>query len=147
MKKQRLDSSLQMAGLATTVLTGAVFVASSQVQAQDAKPEDKGWETSASAGVTLTRGNSKNFLATLSVDSSRKWSKDEALLGASAGYGKTTDVKRDDGLPDDENTTAAYAKGFGQYNHLFTERIYGATRAKKPGRAIAERSRRRPSAR
>jgi putative salt-induced outer membrane protein YdiY len=118
-----------MAGLATTVLTGAVFVASSQVQAQDAKPEDKGWETSASAGVTLTRGNSKNFLATLSVDSSRKWSKDEALLGASAGYGKTTDVKRDDGLPDDENTTAAYAKGFGQYNHLFTERIYGATRA------------------
>ncbi len=50
------------------------------------------------------------------------------MFGAKAGYGKTTAVNRTDGLPDPENTTDAYIKGGGQYNHLFTERFYGALR-------------------
>lgn len=129
MKNQRINSTQPAAGWFAGVLTGVAFAGLAPVQAQDAKPEDKGWETSASAGVTLTRGNSKNFLATAGIDTKRKWSKDEALLGASAGYGKSTAVNRTDGRPDDENKTAAYVKGYGQYNHLFTERFYGGLRA------------------
>jgi putative salt-induced outer membrane protein YdiY len=119
-------------GWVASVLTGAVFVGlgHSSAQGQAVQPPDnpKGWETSAAAGVTLTRGNSKSFLATAGVDSNRKWSKDEALLGASVGYGKTTAVNRTDGEEDPETKTAAYAKGFGQFNHLFTERAYGGVR-------------------
>ena len=86
-------------------------------------PPPKGWETVATAGVTLTRGNSKNFLASAGVNSIRKWSKDECLLGATAGYGNTKDQNTGD-----ENTTQHYLKGFSQYNHLFTERFYGGFR-------------------
>src|SRR5256885_13054879 len=47
-------------------------------------------ESVATVGVTLTRGNSKNFLATGAVGTKRTWAHDEALLGASAGYGENT---------------------------------------------------------
>src|SRR5262249_6607750 len=43
----------------------------------DAKPpEKKHWETSASAGLTLARGNSHSFMVSAGINSSRKWSKD-----------------------------------------------------------------------
>jgi putative salt-induced outer membrane protein YdiY len=129
MKNDRINSFQSKAGWMASVLTGAAVVGLTPVQAQDAKPpEDKGWETSASAGVALARGNSKNFLATLGINSSRKWAKDEALLGASAGYGKSTAVNRADGLDDVETKNEDYLKGFGQYNHLFSERFYGGLR-------------------
>ncbi|MCX6928885.1 MAG: DUF481 domain-containing protein [Verrucomicrobia bacterium] len=87
-----------------------------------APPEaPKGWETTAAAGATLTRGNSETFLATLSLDTKRKWVQDEALLGISAGYGES----KVDGV-NTKNTE--FLQGFGQYNHLFTERFYGALR-------------------
>ena len=38
----------------------------------------KGWETTAAAALTLTRGNSETFLATLSLDTKRKWEKEPA---------------------------------------------------------------------
>lgn len=104
-------------------MTFVVLVGQASVQAADAaKPEDKGWETIGSAGLTLTRGNSKNLLATLGVDSVRKWSKDEALLGAKVAYGNTT-------VDGEKNTTQHDIKGYGQFNHLFSERVYGGLRA------------------
>lgn len=112
--------------LAGVILAATALAGPTSVQAQDAKPEEKkGWESTAGAGLTLSGGNTKNFLATLDLASSRKWSRDEALLGAKAGYGKTT--SRVSG-PDEENKTDAYIKGFGQFNHLFSERVYGALR-------------------
>jgi putative salt-induced outer membrane protein YdiY len=99
----------------------AVMAVASPVQAQDAKAEDKGWETVGNAGLSLTRGNSKNLLFTVGADSVRKWSKDEALLGAKLGYGSTT-------VDGEKNTTQHDIKGYGQYNHLFTERTYGGLR-------------------
>lgn len=99
--------------------------------ARAAEPEQKkGWESVASAGVTLTRGNSETFLGTVGVNSQRKWAKDEILLGASAGYGENSVTTRDaTGTKSIEhNTTDEYIKGFGQYNHLFTERFYGGIR-------------------
>jgi putative salt-induced outer membrane protein YdiY len=109
--------------LAALVATTLVSLPSWGADAPPPPPPPKGWETVATAGVTLTRGNSQNFLASAGVNTVRKWSKDEALLGATAGYGNTKDQNTGD-----ESTTQHYLKGFGQYNHLFTERFYGGMR-------------------
>ncbi len=77
----------------------------------------KGWESSASAGLTLTRGNSDTLLGTLGINSSRKWPRDEVLLGSQFTYGEVEDAK-----------TAESLSAFGQYNHLFTERFYGGVK-------------------
>ena len=112
----------------------ALFAASFSVQtglAADAAatnvPPKKKWETVASAGATLTRGNSKTFLANIDVNTKRKWSRDELLLGASAGYGENETGTR---APDDnkKDVTQKYIKGFSQYNHLFNERLYSGLR-------------------
>jgi len=92
----------------------------------EAKPEPKKWESVVTAGVTLTRGNSENFLATIAIGTKRKWTDDELLLGANAGYGDNT-TKQADGTK--VNTvTDSYAKGYAQWNHLFTERVYAGLR-------------------
>jgi len=94
------------------------------------------WESAAAVGVALTRGNSENFLATASINTARKWSKDEMLLGASAGYGETTsEIEEPNPTPppatrtkEEHTTTAQFVRGFGQWNHLFTERFYSGLR-------------------
>jgi hypothetical protein len=48
------------------------------------------WETSAAAGLTLTRGNSETALGTASINSTRKWHPHEVLLGAQGTYGEST---------------------------------------------------------
>jgi putative salt-induced outer membrane protein YdiY len=107
------------------ILASSSFLMSAGIsRADDVKPpEKKGWESVASAGLTLTRGNSENFLANVSINSTRKWTDDELLLGASAGYGKTKD--RSNGTT---TKTDDYIKAFAQWNHLFTPKIYGGLR-------------------
>src|SRR4030095_8346352 len=118
---------LKAAVATLTVCMGAGTCAAADAAATNAPPPRKHWETVASAGVTLTRGNSKTFLATIGLNANRKWSRDEILLGASAGYGETETGTR---APDDNRTdvTQEYLKGFGQYNHLFNQRLYGGLR-------------------
>jgi len=101
-------------GMTCAGLCGSVTHAE---QAAVAAPKPPGWETSAAAGLTLTRGNSDTLLVTLSLDTKRKWEKDEAFAGISGGYGENDDIK---------NTE--FVKGYAQYNHLFTERFYGGLR-------------------
>lgn len=72
-------------------------------------------------------GIAKPSWGTIGVNSSRKWSKDEILLGASAAYGENSTTDPVDGS-DEHNTTDQYVKGFGQWNHLFTEKFYGGVR-------------------
>jgi putative salt-induced outer membrane protein YdiY len=84
------------------------------------------WESVAAADLTLTRGNSKSFLATVSLNSVRKWTDNEMLLGAAAGYGDTT--TKDTSGNNTTTKTQDYLKGFGQWNHLFTERLYAGLR-------------------
>lgn len=80
-------------------------------------PPKHPWETTAAAGVTLTRGNSRTFLATLTLDTKKKWDHNELLFGIGAGYGTDKDVKNTD-----------FITGYGQYNHLFSDRMYGGIR-------------------
>ena len=79
------------------------------------------WVTTAAAGLTLTRGNSETFLATISLDTKRKWEKDEVFLGVSGGYGDST-------VNNVNTKNTEFVQGFGQYNRLFTERFYGGLR-------------------
>lgn len=93
------------------------------VRADDTNAPPKAhWESVASADLTLTRGNSQSFLATLSLNTTRKWTNNEVLLGAGAGYGDTT--SRNTTGANTTTKTEDFLKGFGQYNHLFTERFY-----------------------
>ena len=48
-------------------------------------------------------------MATLSLDTKRKWEKDEAFLGISGGYGDST-------VNNAYTKNTEFLKGFGQYN-------------------------------
>ena len=126
MKRTQSTQSTRIATVALTATAVAGAFLANPGEAADA-PAKKGWETVASAGLTLTRGNSETFLGTLGVNSQRKWSADEILLGANGGYGESTSKDPVDGS-DEHNTTDQYAKGFGQWNHLFLEKLYGGLR-------------------
>jgi hypothetical protein len=104
-------------GLAAVIFGTSLLSSVLQAGADEIKPEKKKWESVAAVGVTLTRGNSKTFLATAGVNSTRKWDHDEALLGLNAGYGETT---ANVGRNETTSKTDAYIKGFGQWNHLFS---------------------------
>jgi putative salt-induced outer membrane protein YdiY len=115
--KQKYSGSHQAIVLAAALMC----VSSGSAFAQTVDPKTNHWETTAAAALTLTRGNSETLLVTLSLDTKRKWARDEVYLGASGGYGenKVNDVNT-------KNTE--FLQGYGQYNHLFTDRFYGALR-------------------
>ena len=100
------------------LFAGTVALASVGTFAQEAVAEKPpAWETTAAAGLTVTSGNSDTLLATAQILSQKKWDVHEIRLGADATYGEIEDVKNAEGL-----------HGFGQYNRLFTERVYGYLR-------------------
>ncbi len=93
-------SGLGLAAIATTAL------------AQTAEAP-KGWKTTAQLGATLTRGNTDTTTVTAGLNTERKWTRDELAFGAGVTYGQ-----------DHGTVNASSATGFGQYNHLFTDRFY-----------------------
>jgi putative salt-induced outer membrane protein YdiY len=107
-----------LAAAVTCLGTGVTYAQQAPVAAAPPPPPPpKGWESSAAASLALTSGNSESFMVTLSLDTKRKWEQDELAFGISGGYGesKANDVYS-------KNTE--FVQGFGQYNHLFTERFY-----------------------
>ena len=117
-----VPAALLAAGMAALLAAGTV------ARADNTTPEEvkKKWDSVATAGVTLTRGNSKTFLANLSVNTKRTWTNNEVLLGANAGYGENTTTDASGAKVD--NTTDSYIKGFGQWNHLFSPQTYAGVR-------------------
>ena len=95
-------------------LAFSTILANAQTPAPEAK---KTWDTTAALTLAITKGNSDTVLTTASIDTKRKWEKDEALFGLAAGYGENSGTK---------NTK--FVNGFGQYNRLFNERLYGGLR-------------------
>jgi putative salt-induced outer membrane protein YdiY len=110
------------------MLFGSVAFAedAKDVQPAPPAPPPKLWESVASADLALTRGNSRSFLGTVTLNTHRKWDSDELLLGGAAGYGNST-TKNSNG-EEVSSETQDYLKGFGQFNHLFTERLYAGLR-------------------
>lgn len=85
------------------------------------------WESSVSAGLTLTRGNSHTLLYEGEIQSAKKTPENEYSLGAGGAYGSQ------DGQ-DNVNNYHAY----GQWNHLFSERLYDYLRAEGKRDIIAD---------
>jgi putative salt-induced outer membrane protein YdiY len=108
-----------LAALCTLFTSGNIASAQTQAAAAptNTAPTKIPWDTTAAVGVTLTRGNSRTFLATFGLDTKRKWNKNEAMFGIGAGYGDDKGV---------QNTE--FVNGFGQYNRLFSDRCYGGLR-------------------
>lgn len=93
----------------------AALVSSAFGQAQDpAMQKEPTWEKSAALGLTLTRGNSKTLNFTGNIQATKKAAQNEYNLGADATYGEN-----------DGDRNAQNARGYGQYNRLFTERFFG----------------------
>lgn len=85
------------------------------------------WNSSITAGLTLTRGNSDTLLFTAGALTDKKTPDNEIGLGADAAYGENSGVK---------NVDTEHA--FGQYNHLFSDRFYGYGRVEGLHDGIAD---------
>jgi hypothetical protein len=114
------------AGILMLLATGSLAPAADSTPADTKEePKKKNWESVATVGVTLTRGNSKNFMATGLFNTKRAWTNDEALFGVSAGYGETSTKVNGANV---DTTTDSFIKGYGQWNHLFTPITYAGFR-------------------
>ena len=116
--KRTVRSHTTLTLAAAVLLAGALPSARGQAASTtNSVPKPVLWDTSASAGLTLTRGNSRTLLATIGVDTKRKWDQNEASLGLAGGYGSDNGVNNN-----------KYVNGFAQYNRLFSERLYAGVR-------------------
>jgi putative salt-induced outer membrane protein YdiY len=104
----------------------AAFAQTSTNSAAVAPPKPK-WESSASLGLSLTRGNSDTTLFTVKLLTDRKNNVNEWAFGADAAYGENSGV---------ENTESLH--GFGQWNHLFSEKFFSYVRAEGLHDGIAD---------
>ncbi len=116
----------------TVTVTNVVTITNFLVKADAAtngvvQPPKNPWESSVSAGLTLTRGNSSTLLVTGGIQTHKKTPTDEIGLGADGGYGVNNSVR-------DVDTLHAYS----QYNHLFSERVYGYLRAEALHDGVAD---------
>ena len=119
-KLQRRSPQFRLA-LTTALLIGTSLVSTrgQTAAATNAPPPPKNpWETTAAAGFTLTSGNSETMLATLSLDTKRKWERNEAAFGVAGAYGEDKDVANNE-----------FVNAFGYYNRLLTDRLYAGLRA------------------
>lgn len=113
------------AGLA---LTAALLGAHTHFPLQAAEaPAPPKWEKSAGVGLSATTGNTDSILFTANITALKKWDKNEVRLGADASYGETEDVK-----------SAESARGYGQWNRLFSDRFFGYLRADVSHDAVAD---------
>ncbi|MFZ0828528.1 MAG: DUF481 domain-containing protein [Verrucomicrobiia bacterium] len=72
------------------------------------------WESSLSAGFSLSQGNSDTLLTTAAFRTRKKTPENEFMLGVDGAYGENNSVENNETL-----------HGVSQYNHLFSERFYG----------------------
>jgi len=92
-----------------------------------AAPVKTPWQSSISAGLTLTRGNSDTLLTTGGVLTEKKGKINEWGFGADGAYGVNNGQK---------DVDAAHA--FGQVNHLFTDNFFGYLRVNALHDGIAD---------
>jgi putative salt-induced outer membrane protein YdiY len=125
MDKMKYTYLLPLATLGLTMLGNPLLALGA-----DATPTTTNkWQSSVSAGATLTRGNSETFLGTVAAATGKKWDQNEIALGADVAYG-TTKVETKNATPPPNttshtDTTAETMHAFGQYNRLFNEKLFG----------------------
>lgn len=99
----------------STLTVGAGAIAS--VLAQEAAPSPTAWKTTATLGAAITRGNSETLSVSGGVNTVKKWSQNELSFGAGFAYGE-----------DKDSVTVSTINGFGQYNRMFSDRLFGFLR-------------------
>lgn len=124
--KRRLRIPMVALVLAACVSAAEAAAASPAAPLTPPPPQPK-WETVATAGLTLTKGNSDTLLANFGVNSARKWKQNEVALGSSFSYGENAGRKNVDSL-----------SGFGQYNRLVSDKFYGGFKLNAAKDAIAD---------
>ena len=100
---------------AALIALAAASNASDAAHASTVSTNKPAWESSISAGLSLTKGNSDTLLTTVAFKTRKKKTKEnEFAFGADGSYGENDNVKNNETL-----------HGVAQYNHLFSDRIYG----------------------
>lgn len=91
------------------------------------KPLKYPWKSSLSLGLTITRGNSHTLLYNGEIQTDKKTPDNEYSLGAGGAYGSQDSQ-------DNVNTYHAY----GQWNHLFSKKLYAYVRVDAKRDIIAD---------
>jgi putative salt-induced outer membrane protein len=100
--------------------------------AQTAASPATNWQSTATVGLTLARGNTDTTLFSASVDSVKKWAHSDLHLGADDIYGESK-------VGNEPNSTTADAEhAFAQYDQNFTDRFYVYGRVDGMHDAIAD---------
>ena len=115
-------------------MAGILVAGSTNLLAQSAAPTNNvptvvkyPWQSSLTLGLTITKGNSDTSLFTGKLLSDRKTPANEYALGVDVSYGENNSVKSTELL-----------HGFGQWNHFFSEGLYGYWHAEGVHDGIAE---------
>jgi putative salt-induced outer membrane protein len=109
--------------IATTMAAAGILVAFAETKTDTSasgvvKEKTYPWESSVSAGLTMTRGNTSTTLFTADFLTKRKTPTDEYMFFLGGAYGEQNST----------DTVNNY-KASAQWNHLFTDRFYGYVRA------------------
>ncbi len=110
-------TQLSVAALLAAVGTAGALAQTPPVATPPPPPQ---WQSSASLGLTLTRGNSDTTTLAAAAGTEKKWDANDLMFGVDGLYGTTK--------PSGSSSSVKNAEllhGFGQYNRLFTERFYG----------------------
>jgi putative salt-induced outer membrane protein YdiY len=129
MSHPQIGNSNHFDGFRAALLFVAAFLSANPVSwAEEAEtPPPPRWESSAAVGLSLTRGNSSTLLFNANVQSQLKADPNEIRLGLDATYGETERVR-----------SAESFRAYGQYNRLFSERLYGGLRLEGFRDAVAD---------
>ncbi len=101
--------------------------------AQTAASPATNWQSSATLGVTLARGNSDTTLVSLTLASEKKWAHSDLQLGADDFYGESKNPGASS-----STTTVDAEHGHAQYNLDFNDRFYGYGRLEAMHDGIAD---------
>ena len=93
----------------------------------DKLPAHPQWNSSASLGLTVAKGNTDTLLVNGQISSAKITKYNEFTVGLEGGYGEQNTVKDVESL-----------HGYGQWNHLFTPRLFSYLRADGLHDGIAE---------
>jgi putative salt-induced outer membrane protein YdiY len=95
------------------IALGILIASLTQLEAQTPTTNASPWASSAAAGLTLTRGNSRTTLVTANIETKRKTPLDEIILEGDATYGES-----------DGTENAELLHGSAQYNRKITGDLY-----------------------
>ena len=110
-------SVVTVTNVVTVYVTNVVTVTKEAAAAPALAPAAPAWNSSISAGLSLTRGNSQTMLFSADFLTEKKTPVNEYSLGAAIAYGTQNSA----------DTINNY-KGFAQWNHLFSDRFFGYVR-------------------